>query len=143
MAPLPEIRPVPTIAPLPGAAAPAMQPAHVAGETTSGIPVAAPLHETPLPRVEAPVTGAEHRSADVIPFPSAAPEPTASGPGDAVVGGETVAIVNASELIETAVVPPPAEGAAREPDPAPGNAHEDNFLFVYAEALTTPKPQPP
>lgn len=144
MASLPEIRPVPVIAPLPGAApvaaAPAMQPAHVAGETTSGLQVAAPQHENPPEPTAAPAVVAEPRSAEVIPFPTVALEQPADRPTDVVVGGETVAIVDTSDLVEDApVVVPAAEPATPAAEAELKAAHEDNFLFVGVEAFGKPK----
>jgi len=119
----------------------AMQPAHVAGETTSGIQVAAPLHETPSEPAETPAIAAEPRTADVIPFPTVAVEPATPGSTNAVVGGETVAIVDTSDLkiaesepaMVSTVAAPVVIEAKVEPEPAPAIAHEDNFLFVMAE----------
>ena len=70
-APLPEIKMMPSLAPLPaveGATKPVepLQPAHVAGETTSGRHIAAP-HMQPAP--EPLAVAADTPSAEVIPFP--------------------------------------------------------------------------
>jgi predicted flap endonuclease-1-like 5' DNA nuclease len=57
---------------------PEMRPARVAGETTSGRLVPAPLHENPIAPPEPPAAAPEQHSADVIPFPSTPPEPIAA-----------------------------------------------------------------
>jgi predicted flap endonuclease-1-like 5' DNA nuclease len=73
-APLPEIRQMPAIAPLPaveGAAPVALvkaliEPARAAGETTSGRHIASPLDEA---QPKTPVTSETTQSADILPFP--------------------------------------------------------------------------
>lgn len=131
--PAPPPAPLPPVEPLPAA----MQPAHVAGETTSGVHVAAPQHEaqpSAVPRAEA----AEQRTAAVILFPSAAAEPAVARPTAIVVGGETVAVVDTSDLdvAEAGVAPavpeaePVAVAAKPGPEPAATIAHGDSFLFV-------------
>lgn len=55
---------------------PEMRPARVAGETTSGRLVPAPRHENPTEPSEPPAAAPGQHSADVIPFPSAPPEPS-------------------------------------------------------------------
>lgn len=148
-APSSEIRAIP--APEPptpvetNAAAAAMQPAHVAGETTSGVHVAAPLHDAEPPQVGAQPEPMGQRTAEVILFPSAAPEPGLRRPTDIVVGGESVAVVDTSDLAtdEPMGASPEARLApvavAAEPDAAHGKpeidvpnavVHGDNFHFV-------------
>jgi predicted flap endonuclease-1-like 5' DNA nuclease len=121
---------VPGVAPSATATEP-MQPAHVAGETTSGVQVAAPRHDAPLVPAE-PVETISQRSAEVIPFPSHPVEPPpASGPTDIVVGGETVVIVDASDLASAEpVVAIPVE---KEAEPSPHAPNEDRFVFVSTD----------
>ncbi len=121
---------VPVVAPSATAPEP-MQPAHVAGETTSGVHVAAPRHDAPPVRVE-PVETTTHRTAEVIPFPSHPVEPPpASGPTDIVVGGETVVIVDASDLAPAE--PVVAIPVAKEAEPSLRDPNEDRFVFVRAD----------
>lgn len=124
-----------------------MQPAHVAGHTTSGLEVAAPRHD-PAPTPVAPVlTSHTPRTAEVIPFPASVPEPSVSRPADMVVGGETVAIVDASDLqpIDELPAEPAAPAAvpvdtALEAEQAPSQSSEDNFYFVPASKPRAPAP---
>jgi predicted flap endonuclease-1-like 5' DNA nuclease len=146
--PMPEVRPMPAMAPLPVAAAaeasPAMQPAHIAGETTSGVHVAAPAHDEPTAQVEAAAEVAEPRTAEVILFPSAAAEPATGRPTDIVVGGESVAVVDASEfaepeMIDTSAAEPVVVKAEPKVELTLAAPHEDNFLFVGGDAPAVPK----
>lgn len=142
-----EIRPVPALAPLPvvETASGAMLPAHVAGETTSGVHVAAPQHEAPVPAV-AQALPVEQRTAEVILFPSTVAEPAAERPTAIMVGGETVVVVDTSDLAiadpeGTATTPaakPVVIEAKHEREPAIANAQEDNFFFVGTPVA--PKP---
>lgn len=141
----PAVRPMPALAPLPAVepALAAMKPAHVAGETTSGVQVAAPQHDAPPP-VDPRPEPVEARTAEVILFPSAsaAAEPVPERPTDMMVGGETVAVVDTSDLViaEPEAIPAAPEEklviveAEAERKPAAAIAHEDNFLFVGAPA---------
>lgn len=134
-----ESRPVPALAPLPRieTAPAAMQPAHVAGETTSGVQVVAPQHEAPPPIV-AQAEPVAQRTAEVILFPSAAAEPAAERPTAIMVGGETVVVVDTSdlaiadpEMAATATeAKPVVVEAKQEHGPAAANPQEDNFFFV-------------
>lgn len=132
--PVPALEPVPRVEPVPPAT---MQPAHVAGETTSGVHVAAPQHEAPPPVLAQPEP-VEQRTAEVILFPSAATESASPRPTAMMVGGETVALVDASDFAVAAPEPVPAAPEAKpvvvnakpELGPAAPIADEDNFLFV-------------
>ncbi len=127
-------RPVPVIA----SAAPQMvpmQPAHVAGETTSGIHVAAPRHDVPSVPIDAAAAMPEQRTAEVIPFPSSPAEPPANRLSDIIVGGETVAIVDASDLAPEATdsaVAAPIAGDDHQPDQS-RDANADKFVFVHPD----------
>lgn len=137
--------------PVPAPAAAAMQPAHVAGETTSGVAVAPPLNEPPQSAdAEKPETAVQH-TAEVIRFPSATAEPAVEkAPADIIVGGEAVAVVDTPDLPAAAPeaelpVPddkPAAVEVAPEPRPSGLAAHEDNFVFVGmpVAAKVTPVP---
>jgi predicted flap endonuclease-1-like 5' DNA nuclease len=149
VAPSSEIRTIPTLAPASPvetiAAAAAMQPAHVAGETTSGVHVAAPLHDTETPQVAVQPEPVGQRTAEVILFPSAVPEPESPRQTDIVVGGESVAVVDTSDLAtdEPVVATPAASVAAAavvaepkavhtkpEIEAPTATVHGDNFHFV-------------
>lgn len=148
--PQPAVRPIPTLAavqPVEPVPAAAMQPAHVAGETTSGVHVAAPQHDAPPPVLAQPYP-VEQRTAEVILFPSAATEPAAPRPTAIMVGGETVTVVDTSDL---AVAEPDAVPAAPEARPVEDEAkpkhgpeasiaHDDNFRFVGTPVA--PKAEP-
>ena len=127
-----------------------MQPAHVAGHTTSGLEVAAPRHDPEPTSVPPALTSDTPRTAEVIPFPASLPEPSVSRPADMVVGGETVAIVDASDLQPIDELPAePAAPAAfpvvteLEAEQAPGQSSEDNFHFVPAAKPRAPAPAAP
>jgi hypothetical protein len=85
--------------PVAATAPPAMQPARVAGETTSGLQVTAPTHENPVEPVKTPSERTEPRTADVIPFPTSGFEPASEPFTEIVVGGEAVAVVDTSDLM--------------------------------------------
>lgn len=127
-----------------------MQPAHVAGHTTSGLEVAAPRHDPAPTSVPPALTSDTLRTAEVIPFPASLPEPSVSRPADMVVGGETVAIVDASDLQPIDELPPePAVAAAvsvvpgLEAERAHSQSSEDNFYFVPASKPRAPAPAAP
>jgi len=104
----------------PTAASSAMQPAHVAGETTSGVHVDAPKHDAAPVPAQPSIAAVEQRTAEVIQFPTVAVEPTMH-PTDIVVGGESVAVVDTSDL--------PAAGDQTVADVATGEG-----LVAKAEA---------
>jgi predicted flap endonuclease-1-like 5' DNA nuclease len=103
---------------------PRMQPAHVAGETTSGIAVPAPRHENPVPVTdEKPATATnEERSAEVIPFATAAAEESdPSEPADPAVespSADTVAVEPTPEIAVAIDAPGPTQTAAVPADVA-------------------------
>jgi predicted flap endonuclease-1-like 5' DNA nuclease len=149
MQPLPAVRAMPAIVPLPAVEtvqpATAMQPAHQAGETTSGLHVAAPRHENPVEPVRPAAVEAEPRSADVIPFRSAPVAPPAKPATDMVVGGEAVMVVDTSDLDDVAPVAEPEAAVepvvATEPAATPAPASiEDDFLVLLEEAFVEPEP---
>jgi len=129
------------------AASSAMQPAHVAGETTSGIHVDAPKHDAAPVPAQPSIEAAEQRTAEVIQFPTASVEPATVHPTDIVVGGESVAVVDTSDLpvAEDDIVAGPAIGegivvkAEASPELKRGAMHEDNFRFVGVGAPAAPK----
>jgi len=131
--------------PLVAAAEHAMQPARVAGETTSGVQVAAPLHENPVLPAQTPSERTEPRTADVIPFPTVAFEPPVGQPTEIVVGGEAFAIVDASDLTGATAdeplreVEPVVVAAAAELVAPTIPVAEDDFLVVGEEALAVPQ----
>ncbi len=158
IAPIEPVKPSPASIPTPAAAIPTavvpspsagigIQPAHVAGHTTSGVEVAAPRHG-PAPAPLAPVAASETpRTAEVIPFPASPPEPTISRPADMVVGGETVAIVDASDLLAPdelppePVVPPAAEATAGlDAEQEPTLSSEETAPTAPADGQDVPAP---
>jgi predicted flap endonuclease-1-like 5' DNA nuclease len=145
--PEPAGRPVPE--PVVAAAAPAMQPARVAGETTSGLQVPAPPHDDPVVPVEAPTERTEPRTADVIPFPTTTPEAPPKPISDIVVGGEAIAVVDAFDLVAAAaeeplpVVEPVAVAEAAVLAAPASPVAEDDFLVVGEEAFALPQGEEP
>lgn len=130
-APLPEIRQMPAIAPLPpveGAAPPAIatvgiEPARTAGETTSGRHIASPLENA---RPLTPVISDATKSADILPFPS---EATAL-PSLTDVAAEL-------ESLLTQAVAADAE-APKSADPPPEDAEEATPVAVV-EGSSSPE----
>jgi len=121
------------------ATAPAMQPARVAGETTSGLQVAAPLHENP---VDAPAEPTGPRTADVISFPVSAPEPSVEKPTDAAEGARPGAVSDTPERTEVPakedVVSSEVLDASVGPVASDSAVAEDDLTIVGWEAHSAP-----
>jgi len=108
--------------------------------------VDAPKHDA-APAPSEPVTQAgEQRTAEVIQFPTVSVEPATAYPPDIVVGGESVAVVDTSDLpnADDDIVEGLAMGegafvaAETKPEQKLGAAPEDNFRFVGAGAPAAP-----
>lgn len=149
--PLPQIAPLPTVDGAPSAAE--MQPARVAGATTSGRLVPAPLHEDAPEPTAAPAALAEQHTADVIPFPSAAPEPQADRAADSAAEPEAAPVAEVVEATSTDVseqvepeadAPPPV---AAEPEqvmeavPAAAEASSEAEIAAELPAETIANPE--
>ncbi|MGN6487411.1 MAG: hypothetical protein ACTHLT_06280 [Devosia sp.] len=122
--------PEPAAAPPP----PTMQPARVAGETTSGRLVARHL-EPPRTR-RAPSTADQQQSADVIPFPSAGPEEVKLEQ----VAEPVTPTAQAEEVAPAASAPPPEP--APEPAPAPSQPVDEDAAMRAIEGNWTPRRRP-
>jgi predicted flap endonuclease-1-like 5' DNA nuclease len=127
------VRPPEPAAPPP----PTMQPARVAGETTSGRRV--PRHLEPPRTRRAPSTADQQHSADVIPFPSATAEEVRLEQG-ATLASQTAQ----TRVLAPAEYPPPPEpvSPAQEPAPAPSQPVDEDAAMRAIEGNWTPRRRP-